>query len=889
MKKIFYFVAALALFACEKADLIDQPAQGGIASGADLPEVIYATVDRESDDATTRTYADGKSILWHGGDAITYIGHDAFRAKYQYDGEDGVSSASFTYKETGNVPTGAVKPEIPFAVYPYGSGAYCKQVDGVNTLVVNFPAEQTYAENSFGRGANVMVGVGATADDTDFYFRNACGYLVIKLLGDDVSVKSIELTALGGEGLSGTGYISASRDAAPVVTMDGSAKSTVTLNCGDGVVLNATTATEFWFALPPVTFSEGFKMFVTLTQGAAFEMQTSKRVDIVRNDIQPMAELQYAPNAQAPNQLFYTMSENSTATLFDKLKVGEDKYFNAAITAHYFDTRINKYIIECAAPITQIKDDAFNQAKITSVSLPNQLETIGEYAFQSTSLKSLVIPGSVTLIDNYAFYHATALKSISFLEGDRPLEIRFKNTAFSDTQYAPFDRSSLTYIYLNRDINYTNESGGERSYGSDLDQEGSCQGLFALYVSTSHVLELEIGPKVTTILPMMFDRCPIVDLVIPGTVNTIGYDAFCDLAKLETVTFLPSPTNTPLSLDAALVVSWGDYPAFYRANEIREVNINREINYTLTDIDSSEGIFSDKSKLTTVTLGEQAKKLSKYMFYNCDNLTSVTLSEGLTTIDYGAFYDCSKLPSISIPASVTTMGDYVFYNCDKLTTATLAGQTIGMGAFDSCDGLTTVIIENTVKTIGYNAFRYCTSLATVNIKEGTETLTLGNQLHNSAWWATFYDSPLTSVTCKREIDYRASDGSVYPLNEWGDGVFASKCSNLTSISLGGGLRNILPYMFGKAKVSGVWIPHTIESIGDKAFYDCDNLSGLTLGYDGTTKFPSIGEGVFSECSKSSDIFIKVREGVYEGFMDKANNNELGWGAYKNKIITGPYN
>ena len=47
--------------------------------------------------------------------------------------------------------------------------------------------------------------------------------------------------------------------------------------------------------------------------------------------------------------------------------------------------------------------------------------------------------------------------------------------------------------------------------------------------------------------------------------------------------------------------------------------------------------------------------------------------------------------------------------------------------------------------------------------------------------------------------------------------------------------------------------------------------------------------MFSECSKSSDIFIKVREGVYEGFMDKANNNELGWGAYKNKIITGPYN
>ena len=39
---------------------------------------------------------------------------------------------------------------------------------------------------------------------------------------------------------------------------------------------------------------------------------------------------------------------------------------------------------------------------------------------------------------------------------------------------------------------------------------------------------------------------------------------------------------------------------------------------------------------------------------------------------------------------------------------------------------------------------------------------------------------------------------------------------------------------GCAETSGVWIPHTIKSIGAKAFTNCDNLSTLTLGYDGTT-------------------------------------------------------
>lgn len=820
MKKIFYFVAALALFACEKADLIDQPAQGGIASGADLPEVIYATVDRESDDATTRTYADGKSILWHGGDAITYIGHDAFRAKYQYDGEDGVSSASFTYKETGNVPTGAVKPEIPFAVYPYGSGAYCKQVDGVNTLVVNFPAEQTYAENSFGRGANVMVGVGATADDTDFYFRNACGYLVIKLLGDDVSVKSIELTALGGEGLSGTGYISASRDAAPVVTMDGSAKSTVTLNCGDGVVLNATTATEFWFALPPVTFSEGFKMFVTLTQGAAFEMQTSKRVDIVRNDIQPMAELQYAPNAQAPNQLFYTRSDNSTDPI--AFYNGITKPFDANIVSHYYNTQINQLVIECDAPIKVIKEYSFSSLAISSISLPSQLETIEFSGLYGIGVKELKIPGSVTLVGVGALGGMTSLTDLYFLEGEKDLEIRFLDDEYDEYYMGPFDNSPLTYVYINRNIDYRDSEGGSRDYK----RKGSSRGLFATNRTVDRV-DVEFGPKATGVPPMTFADLNLVEITIPGTMRYIGYNAFMYCKKLAKVDIEES--NNALTLGYQYFSS-SEYGPFYDS-PLANITLKRNIHYVndkgnvFTPDSWNEGLFANKE-------------------YSSVNEVSVTLGGSLTTIPSYTF-NYLNITKITIPAKV---------------------------------------IE-----IGYNVFKNCTKLATVNIEEGTETLTLGNQLHNSAWWATFYDSPLTSVTCKREIDYRASDGSVYPLNEWGDGVFASKCSNLTSISLGGGLRNILPYMFGKAKVSGVWIPHTIESIGDKAFYDCDNLSGLTLGYDGTTKFPSIGEGVFSGCSKSSDIFIKVREGVYESFMDKANNNELGWGAYKNKIITGSYN
>ena len=83
---------------------------------------------------------------------------------------------------------------------------------------------------------------------------------------------------------------------------------------------------------------------------------------------------------------------------------------------------------------------------------------------------------------------------------------------------------------------------------------------------------------------------------------------------------------------------------------------------------------------------------------------------------------------------------------------------------------------------------------------------------------------------------------------------------------------------GEYTAGSVWIPHTIESIGDKAFYDCDRLAGLTLGYDGTINLPTIGTGVFDECEKFS--YIKVRKKQLQKFKDSSV-----WDAYESKFTT----
>ena len=816
MKKLIYLFSAVALLcACEQSDVIDQPNQGGTASG-ELPEVIYATVADDGSEGKTRTVVakDGNSILWNTGDAVSAFFSGISNAQYQYDGEDSVATAEFKRSMIGHT---GMELSRSYAVYPYHEGNTSVLEGDAEKLKVNFPAEQTYAENSFGLGANVMVGVGETADDNDFYFRNACGYLVIKLKGEGVTVKSITLTALGDEKIAGTGLITASHGAAPVVAMTDEATSSITLNCGDGVALSA-DATEFWFAMPPVTFSEGFKIHVAPTSGLAFEMQTSKQVEITRNEIQPMAALQYTPNTQLPNQFVYTRSDGSTDTIEFHEEVGDYPFnVNASIKAHYYDGE--KFIIECNAPITGINAYAFYQKQLATVSLPNQLRVIGDFAFYGTSLQELVFPGSVTLSGKSAFRGCSSLKTITFLWGEEELELR-EDDRGGASNYGPFYNSPLESLYIDRNIRYRDKDG-------DV-MDMSNHGLFRHYPHDENAHPVVFGPNVTIITDDMF--CNLLlqpQFVIPGNINHIGKDAFIHRSELTELTFEPSPTNTPLTIDCS-----EEFSPFYLVvdgnDKLTKISLNRELVNTLKDPDRViEGVFGNRPALRTVVLGEQVKTISDYMFAGRTALTSVTLPEGLTTIGNNAFEGCTILTSVNVPSTVTTMGNNVFKNCDALTTATLGAQTIGTGVLYDCDKLHTVTIKGTVNTIGNDAFYSCGAIKNVNLEPSAEgrDLTLGYQTYGTGEEGPFYDGVLETVNWYRNISYTlANAGSV---DQDDEGLFSKK-SKLTSVNIGEQVKSIPPYTFAKSGLTSITIPANVGTIGADAFRDCDALHTVNI-------------------------------------------------------------
>lgn len=63
----------------------------------------------------------------------------------------------------------------------------------------------------------------------------------------------------------------------------------------------------------------------------------------------------------------------------------------------------------------------YNYSTLTSVTIPNSMTTIGEYAFFQCSITSVEIPNSVTSIGEYAFKGCTGLKTV----------INFSNLTFS--------------------------------------------------------------------------------------------------------------------------------------------------------------------------------------------------------------------------------------------------------------------------------------------------------------------------------------------------------------------------------------------------------------------------------------------------------------------------
>ena len=293
IKKLFP-LATLVLLTVACTDNIDLTFDGlrMLAQTGQDGAVFYATIEGSADSTATKVYADDQlRVLWNADDRITVFNKYSYGYEYSFSGEDGDNAGEFTAVPNNSLVTGNRLTHV-YALYPHKSATKISN-DGVITATL--PAIQTYKENSFGIGANTMVSV---TDDNKLMFRNVGGYLSFKLYGDNVSVKSITLKGNNHEKLAGSANVTMPVKGTPTTIMQDDATESITLTCETPVALGADADhyTEFWFVIPPTTFTNGFTVTVTDALGGVFTKSTSLPLSINRNSISRMATLEIVPD-----------------------------------------------------------------------------------------------------------------------------------------------------------------------------------------------------------------------------------------------------------------------------------------------------------------------------------------------------------------------------------------------------------------------------------------------------------------------------------------------------------------------------------------------------------------------------------------------------------------
>ena len=277
MKRILFaaIAASAMIVACQKTEENFEQ--------SDAHE-LHASI--EADGASKTVLDENNNIRWSEGDQIVAFMKTSLGLKYQLkDSYIGETSGYFSKVSSGSSDDlgAGMEWDHIVAYYPYAESIKCARSGDNYAIDVVLPTEQTYKVDSFGNGAWPMV---AVSKDNDITFKNVCGGMKLQLKGTQ-KVVAIKLEGKNKEKLSGAATVTAYTNdvTKPAITMASGAATSVTLNCGSGVQLNESTATEFILALPPVLFSKGFTVVVTDADGKTYTVETDKANTVLRSSI----------------------------------------------------------------------------------------------------------------------------------------------------------------------------------------------------------------------------------------------------------------------------------------------------------------------------------------------------------------------------------------------------------------------------------------------------------------------------------------------------------------------------------------------------------------------------------------------------------------------------
>lgn len=274
--------------------------------------------------------------------------------------------------------------------------------------------------------------------------------------------------------------------------------------------------------------------------------------------------------------------------------------------------------------------------------------------------------------------------------------------------------------------------------------------------------------------------------------------------------------------------------------------------------------------LSRVVIEEGVTSIGNWAFVGCESLRSISLPDSLTCIGDDAFSGCVSLAAITIPKNVTSLGETIFFGCCSLAAITVSKENL---VFSSCEGAlfnkegTRLLycaggkageyaIPDGVTAIADAAFMDCLFLTGITIPKSV------TDIEEKAFFTCYV---LETITVSQENPAYSSDaGVLFDKNK----TKLIRCPETKSgtYEIPDSVTEIGCYAFFDCRnLTAITIPNSVTTIEDQAFSCCFNLTSLNVPED----LIYLGDSAFSACMGIANLTIP--QGI----------TYIPWGAFSN--------
>lgn len=318
-------------------------------------------------------------------------------------------------------------------------------------------------------------------------------------------------------------------------------------------------------------------------------------------------------------------------------------------------------------PVTEITDNAFADCQAIDITIPANVEKIGEKAF--TGCKNLL---NITVDENNEVFESDhgilfnelKTKVLCYPEGKKLGEVVISGECGAEAEWRLYD-SGVMWI---------SGKGKMDGYADVNDQP------WAMY--RDNITSVIFDGYITIINSKEFMNCKrLAYVILPESLTLIGWNSFQDCDSLNEIVIPDAVTtvhpsaffhcNTLKKVVIGSGVSELDATAFLASRPLSEIIVSNEnqyftaINNHLFNKDVTKLVYYADFYSKELIIPDTVTSFGKDACQGC-HFTEVVIPNGVTELQAGAIEWCKDMTKITIPVSVKTISQSAFNQDDSL-------------------------------------------------------------------------------------------------------------------------------------------------------------------------------------------------------------------------------